>query len=301
MVDVRISQDVAEILSDGANGANAKARQLVAEVFYMPTNPANARVTQEVAEVIGDSNAPRALVSQEVAGTLADNHATRALVSQVVAQVFASFLELSPNVKWYIPLSDYLFPTLPGLQWNSVKRPKFSTAIAPHLSGREIRAQAYQYPIWEFDLSYEMLRADANVEFQTLIGFFLSRGGAYDTFLYKDPTESNVITLGSVATGDGVTTKFTLMKSLGGFAEPCGYVDPATLSVYVDAVLQTTGYSLVSPNQVVFVMAPAVGKVITATYTWYYRVRFRDDSQDYGNFMYLLWENKQVNLESVKP
>ncbi len=41
------------------------------------------------------------------------------------------------------------FPTLAGLGWSSHKKPTFSTLVAPHVSGREVRDALYQNPIWD--------------------------------------------------------------------------------------------------------------------------------------------------------
>ncbi|MEI8032784.1 MAG: DUF2460 domain-containing protein [Chlorobiaceae bacterium] len=198
-------------------------------------------------------------------------------------------------------MSDYLFPTLPGLQWDIVKAPKFSTQIAPHLSGREVRISSYAYPVWTWEMSYEFLRAGAEEELQTLMGFFLKRSGSFDTFLYQDPDETNIMTAVALGTGDATQSKWTLSKTYAGFTEPCGYVDPASIRVYFNAVEQTSGWSFISPNQISFTTPPSIGVTITASYTWYYRVRFGEDRQDYNQFMFELWELKKVTLQSVKP
>jgi hypothetical protein len=60
-------------------------------------------------------------------------------------------------------------------------------------------------------------------------------------------------------------------------------------------------WNLITPNTLSFPVPPAKGSVVSATYTWYYRVRFGEDVQDYNNFMYQLWELKKLSLEMVKP
>jgi len=150
-------------------------------------------------------------------------------------------------------------------------------------------------------MSFEFLRAGAEQELQALEGFFLARRGKFDTFLYHDPDENNVLTGAAVGTGDNSQTKWTLYKTFAGFAEPCGYVDPASIHVYFGAIEQTTGWSFVSPNQLVFDVPVPLGTVITANYHWYYRVRFDEDSHQYNQFMFRLWELKKLTLKSVKP
>ena len=55
------------------------------------------------------------------------------------------------------------------------------------------------------------------------MGLFLQCQGQFGTFLYTDPTD-NAVTAQAIATGDGSTTTFTFDRSLGGFAEPVGWV-----------------------------------------------------------------------------
>ena len=89
------------------------------------------------------------------------------------------------------------FPTLPGLGWSVHKKPVFSTLVASHVSGREVRDALYQNPIWQFELTFDALSssptsypgAGAN-SLQALMGFFLQMQGQFGTFLYNDPTDS---------------------------------------------------------------------------------------------------------------
>lgn len=198
-------------------------------------------------------------------------------------------------------MSDYLFPTLPGLDWDIQKTPAFSTQISSHVSGREVRVSNYAYPIWTWEMSYEFLRAGAEEELQTLMGFFLARSGTFDTFLYADPDEDNVLTKVTLGIGDSSQTVWHLSKTFAGFTEPCGYVDPSSIRVYFGDVEQLSGWTFFSPNGIVFASAPPIDTVVKADYTWYYRVRFGDDSQTYSQFMFELWELQKVTLKSVKP
>jgi hypothetical protein len=90
-------------------------------------------------------------------------------------------------------VSTELFPgslgssiALPGLAYTVHKRPRFSTLVHQAQSGVSVRNAQMQYPIWEFELSYEFLRDDVTNEYRTLLGFFLKRQGGFDTFLLKD-------------------------------------------------------------------------------------------------------------------
>jgi len=45
-----------------------------------------------------------------------------------------------------------IFPALPGLSWGVTKTPTFQTRIQRAVSGRELRALDYPYPLWQFAL-----------------------------------------------------------------------------------------------------------------------------------------------------
>ncbi len=47
------------------------------------------------------------------------------------------------------------FPTLAGQGWSVHKTPLFSTIVASHVSGREVRDALYQNPIWRFELTFD--------------------------------------------------------------------------------------------------------------------------------------------------
>jgi hypothetical protein len=136
-------------------------------------------------------------------------------------------------------VSTALFPgslgspvALPGLTFNIHKRPTFSTQEYKGSSGVSVRHANMQYPIWEFDLTFEFLRDNVNSEFQTLCGFFLQRQGAFDTFLLKD-RDDYLVTNGTIGTSDGVTTQFSFKRVLGGFSEKVGQVDTGnTIVIY---------------------------------------------------------------------
>ena len=109
-----------------------------------------------------------------------------------------------------------------NLDWTVTKAPTFQTRVQRAVSGRELRALDYPYPLWQFSLGYEFLRdniAAGYTELQALMGFYLSCRGAFGTFLYADPTDDKV-TGQPIGTGDGSTTVFQLVRTLGGFAEP---------------------------------------------------------------------------------
>lgn len=208
-------------------------------------------------------------------------------------------------------MSNSVFPSqssLPGLKWDINKVPTFNTAVQKAVGGREVRAAFQPYPIWRWTLAFEFLRETTGFsEFKTLAGFFTARQGRFDSFLYEDPSDyliadTSPSTRQIFGTGDAATTGFQLGRSLGtsGLFEPI-YNLHATPKIYVNDVLKSTpgDYSVSATGVVTFVSAPAAAAVLTWSGTYYWRVRFGDDSADFNNFANLFWNAKQISLEQL--
>lgn len=194
-------------------------------------------------------------------------------------------------------MSNVVLPAMPGLAWNASARPEFSTRIKRSISGRELRAAFMQYPLWNFGLSYDVIRAaSAYDELRTLGGFFLQRLGSWDSFLYTWD-QDYAVTDYQFGIGDGTTTQFQLTRSFGGFVEPVQNVNVLT-NVKKAGVTQATpaAYSVNSTGLVTFVSAPAAAAVLTWTGTYYYRVRFLQDVADFNAFMKDLFELKKLEF-----
>ena len=89
---------------------------------------------------------------------------------------------------------------------------------------------------------------------------------------------------------------------MNGFDEPV--TAPNIVStIYFDGIRQSAATYSVDPatGLVTFATPPPSGRVITADFTYYFRVRFADDTAEFENFMYQLWQLKQVKLQSVLP
>lgn len=197
------------------------------------------------------------------------------------------------------------FPTLAGQGWSVHKKPMFSTIVAPHVSGREVRNSLYQNPIWQFELTFDGLTSSTSAfsnlgasSLQSLMGLFLSCQGQFGTFLYTDPSDS-IATAQGIATGDGATTTFTFARALGSFLEPVGWVTSVS-NVYLNGVNQASGWSLVAPNSLVFVTAPGNTVVVSASFAYAFQCRFDADDLDFEQFMSALWRAESVKFRSVR-
>lgn len=218
-----------------------------------------------------------------------------------------------------------LFPSLPGQGWPVTKSPRFATRTQKAVSGRQLRIADQTLPIWSFTLTLPILR-DANdsragagiglgvgyTELRQLAGFFLALQGGFGQFLFSDPTDNSVTGQG-LAFGDGTTTAFQLGRTFGvnGFFEAplLGVVSDGSkpFNAYLNGVLQSSSsYTLTSrlsvngiADTINFTAAPAAGVVVSADFTFTFVCHFTADSLDLENFLYQLWQAKQVKFESI--
>lgn len=195
------------------------------------------------------------------------------------------------------------FPAFPGQGWSVHKKPVFSTRVASHVSGREVRAGLYAHALYEFELTFNGLDSSGSFpglqaqSLQTLMGFFLTIQGQLNTFLYVDPTD-NGVTSQVIGIGDGSTTTFTLGRAIGGYYEPVSYVTVVS-GVTVNGVA-TSAYSFAAPNTITFSTAPASGALIAWTGAYAFQCRFVEDQTDFEEIMSGAWRNKSVKFRSIR-
>lgn len=198
-------------------------------------------------------------------------------------------------------MSNTIFPVLPGLAFDNKRTPVWSTTTHAAQSGKELRAAAWSYPLYEYELVYEVLRsAPALAEFQTLLGFFNARQGSFDSFLYSDPSD-NSATGQTIGIGDGATTAFQLLRSYGGYIEPMTAIDGVPV-IRLNGVVQAAGsaWSLGATGIVTFAVAPAAGAVVSADFSFYFRCRFTDDTLEFMQSMAGIWEAQSVKFRTIK-
>lgn len=201
-------------------------------------------------------------------------------------------------------MSQVVLPAMPGLKWGSVKTPMWSTKIQRSASGRELRAAYFSAPLYKISLSYEVLRSGALAELQTMIGFFNSRRGSFESFRYWDPEDHSVTNqnFGVVVAGQ---TQYQLVRTYGGFIEAVLAPElsgAGTPVISVNGVVKTAGthYTLSDDGVVTFATAITAGHALTWSGDFYYRVRFAQDSADFERFLYQLWSLKKIELQTTK-
>lgn len=194
-------------------------------------------------------------------------------------------------------MSDLIFPQTSGLDITRTKTPEWKTITHRAVSGKETRTSLMSYPLWNFSLSYNLLRDDLTNELENLIGFYNNVKGSFDTFLYLDPYD-NVVNNQNFAAGDGSKLSFQLTRNMGAFIEPIFNIN-GTPSIYINGIFQSSGYSI-SNGVITFLAPPSNGAVLSWTGSFYYRCRFVGDTMDFKQFTYNFWETKQVDFVSVK-
>jgi uncharacterized protein (TIGR02217 family) len=200
-------------------------------------------------------------------------------------------------------MSAVVLPSLPGLGWDIVRTPVWSTNVQSAISGKECRISYWSYPKWKWELTFNILRSSsAYTEFQQLVGFFNARQGQFDTFLFSDP-DDNSVTGQTIGTGDGSTKTFQLVRAFGGFVEPV--LAPNVVSHVYNNGTDSGGWSVSnwgtsSPGVITYVTAPAAGHAITADFSYYWPVRMDADTLAFNLFMTQFYACKKYSFTSVK-
>lgn len=210
------------------------------------------------------------------------------------------------NVLWNPPFeSNFSFPS---------KTPTYRTLVQMPVSMRgEIRASLQPYPIWMIEYVVNYARGAeqiSNSVYQFLIGFIMSMGGQFSDFLYLDPNDNTVINA-LVAIGDGATTGFQLTRPIGmgidivqnimtvaSYTPPDPY-QPFALFVNETAQTEGTDYTMGYAGFLTFTAPPANGAIITWTGSYYYRLRFDEDSMEFLQDFQQIWNVQSIKLKSV--
>lgn len=208
-------------------------------------------------------------------------------------------------------MSSAIFPTLPGLAYSVFRTPIWSTLLQTAASGKEQRCALWSYPRWSWSVSFSVLRSSITFgEWQAFVGFFNSRQGMFDTFLYEDVDDKSIVGQ-NIGVGDGVNKVFQLVRTLGGFVEPIPAPNIIT-DILVNGVSLAGAYSVdPATGLATLTAAPGNGLLVTATFSYYWRCHFAPDSSGAGagnfsgdamtleKFMDQLWATG-VSFMSVK-
>jgi hypothetical protein len=214
-----------------------------------------------------------------------------------------------------MPMFLATVPVLPTLNGFSVrKKPTFGAAVAQSVSGREITSVKQAFPLWEFELTYEALLTQTEnqviynqhkdyLQLEEIQTVFLACSGQYSRFYYDDPTD-NSRTAQVIATADGVSPTFQIIRTLGGgsssLSEPVGGLNATKpYQFYVNG--SPTAVTLANFNRTItFASAPTAGALITGDFYFFYLCRFLTDMNDFEQFLTNLWTLRSLKFRSVK-
>lgn len=232
------------------------------------------------------------------------------------------------------------FPTFPGLTYPVKRTPEVATTRLAAQNGRRYAEPKWPYPLYHYEIDISVLRAaSAYLEFQTFLGFWnqlMTTPG--QLFIWVDPDDGTV-TNQFIGTGDGSTTQFQAMRTMGGFIEPVtailqndetvgGTVDnglvtsgvtittdngtlPGAPSTFVDygGITQTHFYvngtevsaTIFAGGSLVFQSPPANGASITWTGIYGWLCQPDEDTAEMNLFMNDLYELPKFNFTTARP
>lgn len=160
--------------------------------------------------------------------------------------------------------------------------PEYSTDIVEMFSGKEQRNINWSQARARYTVSHGV---KTPVQLDELIAFFRARQGRAIGFRFKDWTDYQAAGQ-NLGTGNGSLTQFQLVKKYtSGTAtvtrpilKP---VNNGTLKVYLNAVLQSSGYTVnYTTGIITFSTPPGAGVVVTADFEFDVPVRFDTDHLD---------------------
>jgi hypothetical protein len=200
------------------------------------------------------------------------------------------------------PGTYQIFPQLSTRGWSVHEKPSFATREASLVSGRSRRAARMAAPLWEFELTYDLLAGAPGGDLAAIVAFFNAMQGTTAPFWFE-PSGLSPLAGQPLGEGDGTTTVFTFQRSIGAYAEPLAAVFAVTC-VYQSGVplspalttIDATGF----PATLTFTTAPQAGAMISADFSYYCLCRFADDFEDVEEFMAQLFRLQSLQLRSVK-
>lgn len=199
------------------------------------------------------------------------------------------------------PFADVSFPFPIGRE-ASVEAVT-STMIASGAGGREQRNAEWAEARLRFDVG-PGVRSETDLA--GLIAFFRARRGAAQAFRFRDPLDDSSAGMTgepgpfdqSLGIGDGVRTRFALLKDYEGVPRRITRRVPGTVRVAVDGV-ETSAWTL-APGAIEFDKAPPAGTGVTAGFRFDVPVRFAEDRLEVNRATFLAGEAISVPLIEVR-
>ncbi len=164
---------------------------------------------------------------------------------------------------------DVMFPLALGRE--AEVAPGFSTAILTSAGGAEQRNAGWAEALTRYDVG-PGVRSEADIA--TLLAFFRARMGPARGFRLRDPFDFAGIGE-RIGVGDGAIRRFALVKHYGASVRRITRPEAGSVAVAVDGV--AAGFAVEAGGWVTLDVAPAAGRVVTASFRFDVPVRFAED------------------------
>lgn len=169
------------------------------------------------------------------------------------------------------------FPT--GISYGSVGMPGFANEVIEFAGGAEAVNQNWSRPREEWNVAFGV-KTEADVK--ELYEFFMVCAGRFHGFRYKNWYDYAAVLPNPIGTGSGALQTFQLYKR---YLKLGNYLDrkitkpvAGTTSVYLNGVLQSSGWSIDTTTGVItFTSPPGAGVVVSAAFEFDVPMRFDSD------------------------
>jgi uncharacterized protein (TIGR02217 family) len=166
----------------------------------------------------------------------------------------------------------------PKIAYGAAGGAEFNTSVTATFGGFEQRNVNWQKSRGRWDVSTGIkIKTDIDV----IIAFFRARFGKAYGFRFKDWIDYQGVGQ-SIGTGNAVLTAFQLTKTnvsgSNSYVREIKKPVAGTVKIYLNAVLQSSGYTLDATTGIVtFITAPANGVAVSADFEFDVPVRFDTD------------------------
>jgi hypothetical protein len=217
------------------------------------------------------------------------------------ASAYAATVAAADPGIWAGAASLPVLPRLPGQAITVSKAPKWSTERAQSASGRVRKTSYWPYPLWQFELSYNVLRKNATPdELITLWEFFNVAKGQFANWLYVDPSDNYVPPSAPAVfgTGTGSATTFQLGRYINSWYEPVYAVyQPVILD---NGVITASALTFTPNGEVTFTTPPANGHTLSWFGYYYFGCEFLQDDMTADQIVRHLWSGKSLKFSSLR-
>lgn len=254
------AHDRAIIIAEARLGYPAADQHYLAGFVFRPEDKANWRPIEAAAAAAG---------TRGVAGRFIW------ALPQVLRDGFTRFDQEDEGVQAF---DDVLFPLALGRE--AEVAPEFSTAIVTSAGGQERRNAGWAEARATYDVG-PGIRSEADIA--ALLAFFRARMGPARGFRLRDPFDASSTASGDptpgdqvIGTGDGVVTRFALVKHYGDTARRITRPVAGSVRVAVGGI-EISAFAVDAGGWIVLDAAPADAVLVSAGFRFDVPVRFAED------------------------